>query len=180
MLQTYRCVEYDDDNQNEYTTKKEFLYIDPDVRCDSQKYKLMHTYAIINTIIWPVGIPISLFIWLSRLAKYLDPADMSWKEAIVARRDNAQVKYSSIAYVALMHKPRYWYYELIFNLSRRIMLTCAVLAFPSKGASICFVLFVCIIATVAEREMEAHVEPYVGVFVYCMSWQVLLCVLAMK
>lgn len=54
-----------------------------------------------------------------------------------------------------------------------------MLAFESRGASICFILAVSIITTVCEREMDAHINPYVGAFVYLMSWQIMLCVLAM-
>ena len=32
---------------------------------------------------------------------------------------------------------------------------------------------------VCEREMYPHIDPFVGAFVYIMSWQILLCILAM-
>ena len=43
----------------------------------------------------------------------------------------------------------------------------------------CFILAVSIFTIVSEREMNAHIDPYVGAFVYLMQWQILLCILAM-
>ena len=54
-----------------------------------------------------------------------------------------------------------------------------MLAFDNRGGFICFILGVSILTTVSEREMNAYIDPYLGAFVYLMSWQIMLCVLAM-
>jgi hypothetical protein len=207
VLQTFRCAVYDEDDPDPNVEIKKLLFVDPAVRggwqapvhvrptglndanilmfvliqvdCGSTMYKGMHAYAVLMTIIWPVGIPIALVIWLSRLSPYLDPRDMSEEEAIEQRKTDPHIVGSSIAFVALTHRPRYWYYEVVFNLQRRLILTCVVLVFHNKGAFICFVLGVSILTTVSEREMNPHLDPFVGAFVYLMQWQILLCILAM-
>ena len=139
----------------------------------------MEAYAVLMTLIWPVGVPIALMVWLGRLSPYLDPPHVLEEEAIEQRLVDPHVEGSSIAFVALQHRPRYWYYEVVFNLVRRLILTCVVLVFTDKGQFICFVLGVSIITTVSEREMNAHLDPFVGAFIYLMQWQILLCILAM-
>ena len=54
-----------------------------------------------------------------------------------------------------------------------------MLVFENNGTFICFVLAVSIMTTVSEREMNPHLDPFVGAFVYLMQWQILLCILAM-
>ena len=83
----------------------------------------MRTYATVMTIIWPVGVPIALIIWLSRLSQHLDPPNVIEEDAIELRKKNPFIVGSSIAFVALEHRPRYWYYEGVFNLQRRLVLT---------------------------------------------------------
>jgi hypothetical protein len=179
VLQTFRCVKYDEDDKYQYVQTKRVLFVDPDVDCGSSLYWQMKTYAIFMTIVWPVGVPLALIIWLAQLSSYLDPANVTEEEAIEQRKDNPHIVGSSIAFVALYHRPRYWYYEVVFNLQRRLILTCVVLVFENNGAFICFVLAVSIITTVSEREMNPHLDPFVGAFVYLMQWQILLCILAM-
>ena len=177
VLQTFRCVSYDDGDPNSPT--KRILFVDPAVDCDSSLYTFMEAYAVLMTLIWPVGVPIALMVWLGRLSPYLDPPHVLEEEAIEQRLVDPHVEGSSIAFVALQHRPRYWYYEVVFNLVRRLILTCVVLVFTDKGQFICFVLGVSIITTVSEREMNAHLDPFVGAFIYLMQWQILLCILAM-
>ena len=177
VLQTFRCVEFDNDDP--YTNTKTVLFVDPAEDCDDESYESMRIYAIVMTIIWPVGVPIALVIWLARLSPHLDPPNVSEEDAIKQRKGDPSIVGSSIAFVAMFHRPRYWYYEVIFNLQRRLVLTCVVLVFTDNGTFICFVLGVSIITTVSEREMNPHLDPFVGAFVYLMQWQILLCILAM-
>jgi hypothetical protein len=139
----------------------------------------MYFYAIINTVIWPVGVPLALIVWLARISRHLDPPNIGEEEAIEGRKEDPVVAESAIAFVAIMHRPRYWYYEVVFNLGRRLALTCVALVFDSNAAFMCFILAVSIYTIVSEREMNAHIDPYVGAFVYLMQWQILLCILAM-
>ena len=177
ILQTFRCVKYNEDDK--FTPVLKVLFVDQSVDCKKSSYALMKHYAILNVLIWPVGVPIGLMIWLSTVAKYLDPPNVSEEQAIQERNSNEHIKNSAIAFLALKYKPRYWYYEIIFSLTRRLVLTCVVLVFDTRGGFILFVLFVSILTTVCEREMDAFIDPYLGSFVYLMSWQTLLCMLAM-
>ena len=121
VLQTFRCVPYDEGDP--YVDTKKFLFVDPMVDCNGAFYESMRTYAIVMTIIWPVGVPIALIIWLSRLSQHLDPPNVIEEDAIELRKKNPFIVGSSIAFVALEHRPRYWYYEVVFNLQRRLVLT---------------------------------------------------------
>ena len=177
ILQTFRCVKYNTDD--DFTDIVEIQSADPSVDCTSSYYDFVAFYASVNVLIWPVGVPISLMIWLQRVAKHLDPVEVTEAQAIQDRVGNENVKNSAIAFLALKYKPRYWYYEIVFNLSRRLVLTCFVLMFNSRGAFILFVLAVSILTTVCEREMNAYIDPYLGAFVYLMSWQIQLCMLGM-
>ena len=56
---------------------------------------------------------------------------------------------------------------------------CVALVLKSRGQFIVFVLTVSLVTTVCEREMYPHIDPYLGAFVYLLSWQILLCVLAL-
>ena len=107
----------------------------------------MFIYALVNVLIWPIGVPLTLMVWLSKLSTDLDPPDVNEKEAIVKRLHNENLKSSAVAFMALRYKPRYWYYELI-DLTRRLMLTCVALTFEGRGSFLCFVVAVSITTTV--------------------------------
>ena len=179
ILQTFRCVTYDE--TDEYSTEKgaKFMFVDPAIDCRGAKYRFMVIYASANVLIWPVGVPLGLLVCLWRISRFLDPPGVSEAQAIKKRRNNEHVSESAVAFLALQYKPRYWYYEVIFSLSRRLVLTSVVLVFESRGQFIVFVLSVSIIVSVCERELNAFIEPYTGAFVYLMTWQILLFVTAM-
>ena len=179
ILQTFRCVTYDE--TDEYSTERgaEFMFVDPAIDCRGAKYRFMVIYASANVLIWPVGVPLGLLVCLWRISRFLDPPGVPEAQAIIKRRTNEHVSESAVAFLALQYKPRYWYYEVIFSLSRRLVLTSVVLVFESRGQFIVFVLSVSIIVSVCERELNAFIEPYTGAFVYLMTWQILLCVTAM-
>ena len=180
ILQSFRCVSYDNkEEDSEFLTEEKRLFVDPTVDCDSNLYKVMATYAGINAIIWVAGVPLILLFLLKQISKELDPHGVPETEAIIARRSNRKIKQSAVAFIALRHKPRYWYYEIAFNMSRRLALTCIVLVFETRGPLIIFMLSVSILTTVCEREMNANIDSFVGAFVYIMEWQVLLCVLTL-
>ena len=71
--------------------------------------RTMEIYAVANVIIWPIGVPVGLMIWLRSLSIYLDPVGMTEEEAIAVRRTDEHIKSSAVAFLALYHKPRYWY-----------------------------------------------------------------------
>ena len=106
ILQTFRCAEYDDDD--DYSEPRKVLFVDSNVDCNSRTYMIMKFYAAVNVVIWPVGIPLGLMLWLGALAKYLDPPGMTEAQAIAEREIDTRVKRSAIAFMALYYRPRYW------------------------------------------------------------------------
>ena len=106
-MKTFRCIEYDSDDP--YSDKQRLLFADQNVNCNSEAYRAMEIYAVANVIIWPIGVPVSLMIWLRSLSIYLDPLGMPEDEAIAARGTDEHIKSSAVAFLALDHKPRYWY-----------------------------------------------------------------------
>ena len=177
ILQTFRCVTYNE--EDEFTDQMKVQSVDPNVDCSSAEYDRMISYAAVNVLIWPVGVPIGLFLTFIRAVEHLDPPGIPEARAIENRTSNEYIKSSAVAFLALKYKPRYWYYEIVFNLSRRLALTCFALVFRTRGSFILFVLVVSILTTVSEREMNAFIDPYLGAFVYLMSWQIQLCILAL-
>ena len=99
-------VEYDDDD--DYSEPRKVLFVDSNVDCNSRTYMIMKIYAAVNVVIWPVGIPLGLMLWLGALAKYLDPPGMTEAQAIAEREIDTRVKRSAIAFMALYYRPRYW------------------------------------------------------------------------
>lgn len=178
VLQSYRCVSYDDSDGFEKVKAQRVLFADPNVECGSKSYVFMVIYASVNVVIWPVGVPLGITIWLSRISRYLNPPGIPEAQAIVERQDHKHVVNSAVAFLALRYKPRYWYFEML-DVARRLMLTCFVLVFDSLGMFVMFVLAVSITSTVAEREMGAHRDKLTRKFVYLMSWQIVLCALGM-
>ena len=178
ILKTFRCISYRDGDGVSDVLRVQFA--DPNVDCDdsSGPYTFMVAYAAVNVLIWPVGVPLGLVIWLRRIAEHLDPPGVSEAEAIQLRLANNHVKDSAIAYIALTYRPRYWFYEICINLPRRLLLTCFVLMFSTRGAFILFVVTVSVLTTVAEREMYPHIDDYLGAFVHLNSWMILLCIIA--
>lgn len=178
VLQSYRCVSYDDSDIFEKVKAQRVLFADPNVECGSKSYVFMVIYASVNVVIWPVGVPLGITIWLNRISRYLNPPGIPEAQAIVERQDHKHVVNSAVAFLALRYKPRYWYFEML-DVARRLMLTCFVLVFDSLGMFVMFVLAVSITSTVAEREMGAHRDKLTRKFVYLMSWQIVLCALGM-
>ena len=178
VLQSYRCVSYDDSDDFEKVKAQRVLFADPNVKCGSKAYVFMVIYASVNVVIWPIGVPIGITIWLSMISRYLNPPGIPEAQAIVERQEHEHVVNSTVAFLALRYKPRYWYFEML-DLARRLMLTCFVLVFDSLGMFMMFVLAVSIISTFAEREMGAHQDKLTRKFVYLMSWQIVLCALGM-
>ena len=141
VLQSYRCVSYDDSDGFEKVKAQRVLFADPNVECGSKSYVFMVIYASVNVVIWPIGVPLGITIWLSRISRYLNPPGIPEAQAIVERQDHKHVVNSAVAFLALRYKPRYWYFEML-DVARRLMLTCFVLVFDSLGIFVMFVLAV--------------------------------------
>ena len=177
ILQTFRCISYSDGSSSVVRVQM----VDPNVDCDdaSGPYDAMVIYAAINIFIWPVGVPVGLMVWLRSIAQHLNPHGVPEAEAIKLRLTNEHVKNSAVAGFALKYKPRYWYYELGVNLPRRLLLTCVVLIFTTRGPFLLFILTVSVTTTIAEREMHPFVDRFLGTFVYLNSWMILTVVMGM-
>ena len=78
VLQSYRCVSYDDSDIFEKVKAQRVLFADPNVECGSKSYVFMVIYASVNVIIWPVGVPLGITIWLNRISRYLNMLLSLW------------------------------------------------------------------------------------------------------
>ena len=65
----------------------------------------------------------------------------------------------------------------IYNMLRRLALTCLSLAFDTLGAATIFVVVVSILTLVIERESQPYINPFLSAFTYCLHWQIVLFIL---
>lgn len=177
VCHTFRCDWYDAGNP--LVEPVELLRVDLTVDCTTEEYWQMFNYALLMVAIYPFGVPIVLLIWLSRLRAHLHPRGVSEARALEMRENDSVLAESAISYLGRIHRPKYWYYEIVVNTGRRLILTCAVLACQTLSQVICFMVVVATVTTVIERETQPHINPLLGAFVYVLQWQVLLCIQAM-
>ena len=53
---------------------------------------------------------------------------------------------------------------------RRLALTCVALAFGTLASMTVWILVVCILTLVVERESQPYVDPFLSAFTYCLHW----------
>ena len=140
ICETFRCTSFDHGDF-------EYLAVDYEVDCHSEYYrKYMVGYAVLACLVYPVGVPLGMFLWLWKYRQHLDPVDVDEEQAVAERVDDPALQYCAVAVFALRHKPRYWYFE-VYNMLRRIVLTSFPLVFTSVDSMLLFILAVAIITT---------------------------------
>ena len=77
---------------------------------------------------------------------------------------------------AMIFRPQFWWFE-IYNMFRRLMLTCAVLLCANLAQTVVFVLLVAVVTLVIEQESKAYVNQFLSSFTAVCCWQVLLFIL---
>eukprot|EP00619_Florenciella_sp_RCC1007_P013518 CAMPEP_0205919036 /NCGR_PEP_ID=MMETSP1325-20131115/10179_1 /ASSEMBLY_ACC=CAM_ASM_000708 /TAXON_ID=236786 /ORGANISM="Florenciella sp., Strain RCC1007" /LENGTH=219 /DNA_ID=CAMNT_0053286613 /DNA_START=1 /DNA_END=656 /DNA_ORIENTATION=+ len=148
-------------------------------------------------LIYPVGVPASFLLTLSQHRSKLDPPGVPEAKVLEMRDfemsetpgasvlvDKDEQKCATkelfvkepITAFARPYRPQYWYFEAYIML-RRILLTSGSLCFDDLSSMIVFVLMVSIVTLVFEDQAKPHTNKFLSAFCYCMSWQVLLCIL---
>uniref|UniRef100_A0A7S2D0A1 Tyrosine-protein kinase ephrin type A/B receptor-like domain-containing protein n=1 Tax=Florenciella parvula TaxID=236787 RepID=A0A7S2D0A1_9STRA len=142
------------------------------------RYWSMFTYSMCMIFIYPIGIPLALWVSLYRIRDKLNPPGMHEHTAIKHRKDDFDglLLKEPIAQFATHYRPHVWYYE-VYALLRRLVLTSLALACPDLGSTTIFVLSVSLITLVIEKESQPHVNPYLTAFTYMLHWQVILVIL---
>ena len=74
---------------------------------------------------------------------------------------------------AMIFRPQFWWFE-IYNMLRRLMLTCAVLLCADLAETVVFVMLVAVVTLVIEQESKAYVNQFLSSFTAVCCWQVLL------
>ena len=73
---------------------------------------------------------------------------------------------------ALHFRPRFWWYE-VYNMIRRLLLTCAVLGCDDLAQTTLFVTTVAIITLVIEQETKPYCSPFLSAYCNVACWQVI-------
>ena len=156
MAQAFQCKTYDYGHEKSQT----YLTSDYTVNCEESKYAVIKTYAIVMTLILPVGMPILALVALYRL-RYRKRAEINatrpdeepyralgGEESDEERKQGDSTtdtqEESPFAILWRDVKPKFWYMEVV-DIIRRLLLTCVPIAFTSsdKGpAEVIALLFI--------------------------------------
>ena len=74
---------------------------------------------------------------------------------------------------ALHFRPRFWWYE-VYNMSRRLLLTCVVLMCDGLAETTLFVTTVAIVTLVIEQETKPYCSSFLSAYCNVACWQILL------
>ena len=65
-------------------------------------------YAMLMTLIYPVGVPLGFFIWLRQYRARFDNPKVDENEWILKRKEDLSLRDHPIASYGLQFRPRYW------------------------------------------------------------------------
>ena len=200
VFQSFRCDTYDAGSDEEVR----LLAADHNIDCDGADYGSITAYAALMVLLYPVGVPTIIYITLRRFRSQLDPRGVPEAKVIEMRNvddtrngvmglagqgglfDDKLAECATrklfvdepITVFARSYRPQYWYFEA-YIMFRRIMLTSGSLCFGDLSSMIVFVLAVSIVTLVFEDQAKPHINTFLSAFCYCMSWQVVLCILTL-
>mmetsp|Transcript_57935 Transcript_57935/g.160054 ORF Transcript_57935/g.160054 Transcript_57935/m.160054 type:complete len:779 (+) Transcript_57935:1055-3391(+) len=156
---------------------KQFLTVDVQIDCSSNRYRMMLIYAIVALTVYAAGVPIALMVSLAKIRHLLNPPDHKFEiDAIKFRAEDPNIVNSSIAPLVLHYRPKLWWYVGV-SIMTRLLLTCMSLLLTSKYNRILFVLCILLMATVTEREINPFLNGSLNKFVYFFHQQIILCTL---
>ena len=189
VCQTFRCDSFCYDNPEDEECSPQdtewYLSVDYSIECHDYgdywggypKMPLL-IYASVMVLIFPVGVPLALYFFLWRLRRKFDPVGLREQAALISRLEDETVQASSVAVLALRHRPRFWWFE-VYGMFRRLLLTSFAFMFRQKEDLTIWLLGVGIITTIVHREASPELDPFLSAFVYVMHWQVTMVVLAL-
>jgi hypothetical protein len=132
-----------------------YLAADHTISCDASdgNYKAMFVFATVMLCVYPIGVPCTLLVMMSKFRKELNPsaipdAAMLASEEEVIREREPIFAAEPITTFARIYRPRFWWYE-IYNMVRRLALTCMSLAFNSLAS----------VSRTTERRPQPTIQP---------------------
>mmetsp|Transcript_76376 Transcript_76376/g.218732 ORF Transcript_76376/g.218732 Transcript_76376/m.218732 type:complete len:911 (-) Transcript_76376:125-2857(-) len=201
VFQSFRCDVFDNGNGPDVS----LLAADHNIDCNGSDYGSITAYAALMVLLYPLGVPIAFYITLRRFRSQLDPRGVPEAKVIEMRNVDEDTRNSivglggqgglfddklaecatnklfadePITAFARPYRPQYWYFEA-YIMFRRIVLTSGSLCFEYLSSMIVFVLAVSIVTLVFEDQAKPHINTFLSAFCYCMSWQVVLCILTL-
>jgi len=157
--------------------KVRYLAADLSINCDDNEYyDAMYYYAFLMLVLYPIGVPFLLFVMMWAVRDRMHPGGLSENATIDKREDDHLYDEEPITAFARIYRPYFWWYE-VYNMMRRLALTCMVLAYESLSSQTIFVLSISVVTLVIERESSPYINPYLSSFCYLLHWQIVLFIL---
>ncbi|EGB03550.1 hypothetical protein AURANDRAFT_67927 [Aureococcus anophagefferens] len=150
------------------------LEADYGVSCRGRRYGLFRLFAAVVVALWPVGVPLSIFVYLRRRRRALDPtayaADALEADALSrARSDDADLAASAFLWAS--YRPPTYYWECV-DMGRRVLLTGGVV-FAGSDATRCFAGLAIALAFLLLIETAApYADPGSNALGVAGAWQV--------
>ena len=180
ICSSFRCTGYDwSDDKAAYGFS--YLKTDSSLDCTTDRYWAMFAYATAMVAVYPIGAPLVLLLLLWRYRYNLNPpfGNLSEVEVIAARKEDPVLAEEPLTDFSMLYRPAFWWFE-VYNMVRRLLLTCAVLLCRDLGETTVFVVFVAIITLVIEQESKPYVNVFLSAFTHVCCWQILLFVLYLQ
>eukprot|EP00619_Florenciella_sp_RCC1007_P011561 CAMPEP_0205918708 /NCGR_PEP_ID=MMETSP1325-20131115/9977_1 /ASSEMBLY_ACC=CAM_ASM_000708 /TAXON_ID=236786 /ORGANISM="Florenciella sp., Strain RCC1007" /LENGTH=400 /DNA_ID=CAMNT_0053286261 /DNA_START=21 /DNA_END=1223 /DNA_ORIENTATION=+ len=179
ICQSFTCDAYEDG-----TEVMRYLRADTAIDCSSLRHDLMSVFAMCMVLVYPIGAPLLLFILLFQHRENLNPPDREEEDVIEARKVETAQSYEDkvlaealaddpVTSFALHFRPRFWWYE-VYNMSRRLLLTCVVLICDGLAQTTLFVTTVAIVTLVIEQETKPYCASFLSAYCNVACWQILL------
>mmetsp|Transcript_103767 Transcript_103767/g.298635 ORF Transcript_103767/g.298635 Transcript_103767/m.298635 type:complete len:448 (-) Transcript_103767:1131-2474(-) len=122
VCQSFKCDTFNVDE----STEVRYLTADSGIDCSSSRYDGMFMFACLMVLLYPFGCPLLLFLLLFKYRRNLNPAGKDEDDVIKERKEDAILAQDPVTSFSMLYRPRFWGFE-IYNMIRRLLLTCAVL-----------------------------------------------------
>ena len=126
---------------------------------------------------YPLGVPFLLLVSLWRNRDRFNPLRINAKgmvrteaEVIAQRKEDAVLAKDPVASFAMIYRPQYYMFD-VYNMVRRLLLTCAVLVCRTLAETTVFVVFVAIVTLVIEQETKPYINAFISAFTH-VCWYV--------
>jgi len=150
----------------------------PNIDCASDRYWFMFFYALAMMAVYPIGTPLAMFVLLAKYRDRLNPPGDDIDETVVVeqRKQDPVLAEAPIVSFALIFRPKWWWWD-VYNMIRRLALTCMVGLYDTLESTTVFMVCVSIVTMVFEREAKPFVDPFLSVFTYLAAWQIVIFIL---
>lgn len=169
ICSSFRCDAFDGGDLGEFR----YLSSDTSLNCDTARYEMMIVFALANVLVYPLGCPLLLLVILFKFKGKLNPGDRPESEVIAQRKEDPELAAEPVTHFSMLYRPAYWWYE-VYNMLRRLMLTCAVLLCNDLAETTVLVISVAVVTLVIEEEAKAYLNPFLTAFTHTCCWQIVL------